>query len=172
VPWIDRLAAAVAWQPLDIRTAWEPIESELGTRLPQDYKTFCEAFGPGQFSGCVSVFPGTGDEGRSLVSQMATLRKMAHKHPVVRSQYLPYRLFLPEEGGLIQWGETELGSTFYWLTDERDPDRWPIVAMPECGGWRRFDLSMSEFLFHGLTDTEIAEFTLADAVAPPFFAPA
>ena len=42
-----------------------------------------------------------------------------------------YRTY-PDAGGLLAWGENEAGDIFFWLTQDPDPDRWPVV-MWACG---------------------------------------
>lgn len=35
-----------------------------------------------------------------------------------------YRLY-PSPGGLLQWASTEQETSFHWLTEGPDPDKWP-----------------------------------------------
>lgn len=128
-------------------------------------------FGRGQFSGNLHVLSSPGGASLLLLDRLARIRRSLEVHPVIRIEYLPYELFTPGRGGLIQWGDSESGDTFYWLADSRDPGRWPVLAQPDSGGWSRFDMTMSEFLFHLLTDDEIEDFTVADIVDPPYFEP-
>src|SRR4051794_12663611 len=39
----------------------------------------------------------------------------------------PVHPFHPAPGGLLAWGNNEAGDSFFWLTQDPDPDRWPVV---------------------------------------------
>jgi hypothetical protein len=50
----------------------------------------------------------------------------------------PYPIY-PDLGGLLFWGQTDGNDMFFWLTEDSDPDRWPVV------GWSRHDTSTIVF---------------------------
>lgn len=56
--WVDRLREATGWVQQRDDDTWALTESELGPSLPDDYKELCVRFGPGSFSGFVSLLRG------------------------------------------------------------------------------------------------------------------
>jgi hypothetical protein len=121
---------------------WEPIEAELGTALPQDYKDFVRLYGEGSFMEIVGIHvPRT-------KSPYVRLELEAH---VVRKLFLddeeehPYA-FWPEPGGLLVCGKTDFGDCIFWLT-AGPPSDWRIVVWDR--GFREyesFDCGLTEFL--------------------------
>ncbi|WP_189945483.1 hypothetical protein [Streptomyces roseolus] len=130
---------------------WAAEEARLGTALPVDYKQLAEAFGEGAFDGWLRLYvPGSGGHGSDLVGNAFGLAEHVRAHG--GAPWEPYAVY-PAPGGLLQWGDTEQADTFYWLTEGRDPDRWPIVAVEDdFDSWVRFDGTITEFLYRLLTD--------------------
>lgn len=167
--WVEQIADAIGWGPIGLAYPWRSVESEIGTALPRDYKELCEAFGPGEFSGYLNVFAGL-EGATSIAGRSLKLRQMVSGHPIVGEYYSPYKPFDAMRGGLIQWGESQRGETFYWLADSGGPDDWRILAMPEEGGWSQFNMGVSEFIFHVLVGGDIGDgFSVAEFVSPPTF---
>jgi hypothetical protein len=168
--WIERLAQQVSWRPISLEVDWDTVENLLGTPLPKDFKEFNEAFGRGQFSGAVHVFSPRDASSHEVVEFLASIRRSLERVPAAAAAYSPYGLYSPGQGGLLEWGESETGARFYWLTEAQNPDDWPVIARSGVGGeWYRFNMSMSEFVFHVITDVEIEMFTIADVVDQPFY---
>ncbi|WBP91113.1 SMI1/KNR4 family protein [Kitasatospora cathayae] len=165
---MDRIVQAVGWQPLGLVIDWAAVEDDFGVALPGDYKLLCETFGPGQFSGYLDLLHPDG--GDSLVGCNSELRSIPR--PSDFDPYAPYRIFMPGQGGLIQWGISVRGSSFFWDASNEDPGQWRVLAQPEYGGWSEFDFSMSEFLWKVVADVQLEEFSIGDLVDPPFFVPA
>ncbi|MEU2110265.1 hypothetical protein [Streptomyces sp. NPDC019507] len=52
---------------------------------------------------------------------------------------------------ILQWGASSHGDEFAWLADDlKKPDAWSVLAREDAGGWRRYDKSMSEFVYRRL----------------------
>lgn len=53
----------------------------------------------------------------------------------------------PDPGGLLAWGSNIDGDVFFWLTEDPDPDRWPVVMWARGPATMiRFDGGMVDFL--------------------------
>ncbi|MEU2507556.1 hypothetical protein ABZ621_22995 [Streptomyces sp. NPDC007863] len=140
---------------------WAAVEDRLGTALPVDYKQLAEVFGEGAFDGYLRLYVpgsdgsgpggrGSGGSGSDLAGNAFRLADHARVHG--GTLWEPYEVY-PAPGGLLPWGDTEQADTFYWLTEGRDPDRWPIVAVEDdYDSWVRFDGTITEFLYRLLTD--------------------
>lgn len=140
--WVDRLVAVTGWASNRVRTIdWAPVEAELGTRLPRDYKVLLETFGRGQFDGFQPVhFP------------RDVLRTAAFHARHGQRRWEPHPPF-PAPGGVLVWATNEHEQTFHWLTGGPDPDRWRVYATEEgIEPGEVFDCSATEFLYRQLTD--------------------
>ncbi|GAA3371585.1 SMI1/KNR4 family protein [Streptomyces sannanensis] len=148
--WVDRVVAVTGWDPARARTVdWEAVETRLGTALPSDYKRLAELFGRGGFDGYLSmIVPGGRSE--DLVQHTEWLAHFAATRG--NGLWEPYKLF-PARGGLLEWANTEHETQFYWLTEGRDPDLWPIITMEDDRATTRFDCSTAELIFRMLTES-------------------
>jgi hypothetical protein len=80
----------------------------------------------------------------------------------------PYTVY-PASGGLLQWAGTEQGHAAFWLTEGRDPNRWPILTTDDAHDeWQRFDGTTGEFVFRMLTDP-LLPFLRAESQDVPWF---
>lgn len=100
---------------------WEPIEAEVGTPLPQDYKDFTSTYGRGQLWECLSFrLPiGPGPNGLLVPAAYRVQSMFVQTYPLVR--------MWPQPGGLLACGSMDIGLDIFWLT--RGPlSEWPIVV--------------------------------------------
>ncbi|WP_310725536.1 SMI1/KNR4 family protein [Streptomyces sp. N2A] len=149
------------WEPLGISVDWAAIERELGVPLPADYKELYEAFGGGVFSDSV-YFLGR-DEGVSF-DFMAQWRVSVDQDSKLKdvSAVDPYAVYAPGGKGLVEWGSTEWADEYCWLIDAERPGDYPVLARAhDLGGWHRYDMSTSEFLYRVLADAEFQPFGIA-----------
>lgn len=130
---------------------WADVEARLGTALPADYRQLAEVLGEGAFDGFLRLYaPGSDEHGGDLVGNALRQADFVRVHG--GALWKPYEVY-PAPGGLLQWGDTEQATTFYWLTEGTDPDRWPILATEDdFSSWVRFDGTVTEFLYRVLTD--------------------
>ncbi|MBR7831869.1 hypothetical protein KDL01_01270 [Actinospica durhamensis] len=134
--------------PPDVEVAgppWDEIESALGFRPPADYRWFCDTYGGGSLFQGASVMessefeifaPTSAPRGRCPAG-LAGLREyhMAGFHEsftydgadLAMWNGAPYPVY-PEPGGVLGWGMSEWGDSFFWLMRGEDPDAWPVVA--------------------------------------------
>ncbi|WP_055588041.1 SMI1/KNR4 family protein [Peterkaempfera griseoplana] len=144
--WVDKLVLLTGWDP-DRRSQadWAAAEARLGTALPSDYKELIERFGDGTFDGYLDIH--LPDRIRRHAEDLAGF---AEGHG--SSQWEPYRPF-PAPGGLLWWASSEHEQDFCWLTEDPDPDRWPVLHR-DVGPvpWERYHGTTAEFVFRMLTD--------------------
>ncbi|WP_190015918.1 SMI1/KNR4 family protein [Streptomyces lucensis] len=152
------------WEPLGISVDWAAVEQELGVPLPADYKELYEAFGGGVFGDSV-YFLGR-DEG---LGTFDFLRQWRADLSVDRdagfgavSAVAPYAIYTPGGKGLVEWGSTEWADEYFWLLDAERPGDHPILARSnDVGGWNRYDMSTSEFLYRVLAEADFRPFGIA-----------
>jgi len=128
---------------------WEPIEAELGTTLPPDYRDFVRLYGSGSFMECLGVAVPR--------SQNPYLRLQSYVRAACDAlrgdEDCPYPLW-PSPGGLLPFGRTDDGDELLWL-QRGAPADWVVVF------WNRglltyetFDCDLTDFLA-GLVTGEI-----------------
>jgi hypothetical protein len=140
---------------------WTQVESELGLRLPADYKAYVDTYGFGWVNRLVCVFHPTTKVPQINLAQEAE----AHNNPDLLEMVEtppPHPLGVGV-ARLMCFGGTETQDALYWFTDGEDPDRWPVVFRDQAGyEWRQYDLSLVGFLL-ALFTREIAPAAYAEA---------
>lgn len=120
---------------------WEPIEAEIGTALPPDYKDFVRIYGAGYFMEFLGVnVPRTRNLNTRFESQVGIICETFADDGGVG---WPYAMW-PDRKGLIPFGGTDNGDELFWLP-QGAPDDWRVVV------WDRGSLQF-EVLDCGLTD--------------------
>lgn len=149
---------------------WKPVEKQLKTALPKDYKRFIEEYGTGQineFFYILSPFAKARpmnllDGGMKLLDAQRTVKSEAPED-------VPYPLF-PEKGGLLPFGLTDNGDVFYWRTSGA-PEAWTIVVNESRGPeYEKFKLSTTKFI-ERLAAGKLKSEVLPRLEGPPRFEP-
>lgn len=151
---IAELKSIVPPPPRDAEAAqaqnWDMVEMALGTKLPDDFKTFQNIWGEGDIAQFVHLFmPGTAkkpirypEAAQAFVNAYATMKT---GHP----ERFPLPL-LPAPGSFLPFAITDNGDYLGWILDEGDPNAWHVAVLPDEDGIPEvFAMSFSEFL-HGL----------------------
>lgn len=149
--WPDAVIAVTGWDITRLRKVdWADVEARLGTPLPTDYKRLAEMFGHGAFDEYLELLvPGARPISSDIVRSAELSGDWARASGGVWEPYEAY----PAPGGLLEWGHSEQRDQFFWLTEGRDPDRWPILALSDIpDSWVRFDGTTAEFIYRMLTD--------------------
>jgi hypothetical protein len=128
--------AAGTPRPVD----WAHVEEFMGVRLPADYRSFVDTYGPGTFGEIAVTAPGA-PAGLDLYALLRRAIETARAPDTIRTVPI-----CPEPGGLIAWGETTDGWTFSWSPGHPDPDRWSVVLYSREFLAHLADLSFSQFL--------------------------
>ncbi|WP_405890133.1 hypothetical protein OG427_15055 [Streptomyces sp. NBC_00133] len=153
------------------------MERELGVQLPGDYKQMCEVFGCGEFSDFLHVLAVDDSKVFDLLIRWRGFLNDALEFGVgeddVDPIFDPYRIYEPGKIGLIPWGSSRSADEFYWLVEPGTTGDWPILArVADSTNWRRFDISVPEFVFRVLTDPDFRPFGVSRTIPQPFFTPA
>jgi hypothetical protein len=170
-----RLLEALLTPPRTVvaATPWELSRAEVGFDFPSDYRAFIDRYGggtltragtpmrfsvmnPGEDQWCPDGPSGFAGFVDVTVSELRP--RFAGGCPDAGPAPRPARPgarpapparypVLPDPGGLLAWGSTDDGDCFFWLTQDPDPDRWPVVLWSRCEeAAHRFDGGMVEFL--------------------------
>ncbi|ROS41143.1 SMI1/KNR4 family protein [Amycolatopsis thermoflava] len=127
---------------------WDRAVEEIGFQFPSDYRAFVDRYGGGAINeelhvSCPTEFPYEPGVSPGFAGYLEAMdlgvgdayRSMRDSFP----EDYPYPIF-PEPGGLLQWGVTGGGDDLFWLTEDEDPDRWPVVIW-----WRNLDPRWESF---------------------------
>jgi len=145
--------------PIDSIGDWHAVESQINTRLPDDYKSFIELYGTGRIAGLLwPLNPFSSNKFLNLLHQCSlildTERSLRDEFP----KYHPWPLF-PESDGLFPWCTTDNGDYILWRT-KGDPNNWTTFIY-EIRGTTRQDCpyGVSSFLYRWLIgDIEVEIF--------------
>jgi hypothetical protein len=130
------------------RFDWPAVEVSVGLPLPGDYKALLETFPDGTFGGLIRPNR-PGDDGHQTTEFLGyyayRLGDMREWREAGYGTY-PYPIF-PEPGGVLPWATGPRGEPICWLTEDDDPDRWPVILTDaDFTRWHRFPGSACEFL--------------------------
>ncbi|MEO3867975.1 hypothetical protein ABGB18_04005 [Nonomuraea sp. B12E4] len=135
---------------------WAVIETEVGHRLPTDYKRLCDHLPPGRFRDFLWLRHPLGSHGGGLLGEEAelidTVRELAG---VSEWENIPGDLDAATIPGLLYpCLLTDNGDTGYWLAAGDDPDAWTIVLHVGKELFSGQGTGLSELLHDFLTDEE------------------
>jgi len=125
--------------------AWDLIEAELGTPLPQDYKDFVRLYGCGEFMEFLTIHvPRSRSQYVRLEAEAYAVARLAGE---LADDELPFPYpFWPTPGGLLACGKTDNGDNLFWLT-RGSPDDWTVVVWGRGSGeFEAFDCGLTDFL--------------------------
>lgn len=148
---------------------WHLSRSEIGLDFPADYRQFVDRYGGGEaarpdgfvyvsvFGPDVSEHPWAGGSGfKAFMANQAKGIYPSFVFDDADEDYWGGTVYpvQPDPGGLLAWGENENGDIFFWLTEDPDPDRWPVVMWARGPATTfRHEGGMVEFLLSVLTGT-------------------
>jgi hypothetical protein len=157
--------------PVENRGDWAHVEQQLGTSLPDDYKTFVSVYGTGticdQFIRVLNPFSEIGFM-NLLECGRGTLERYQKDKMEGKWRVNSYPVY-PEPSGVLPWGTSANGHEMFWLT-HGDPNHWGVVfndhGSIECRTYER--VCMTQFLVTMLSGQldggkfKIPEFLLQD----------
>lgn len=149
---------------------WQLSRPQIGLDFPADFRQFADHYGGGDVvdqgepedyvtlsvygpHGGVWPFEGGGEFHAFLTHQINDIHNTFDFEAVEEGHFgdTVYPVY-PDPGGLLAWGSNEGGDVFFWLTEDPDPDRWPVVMWARGpADTIRFDGGMVEFLLSVLS---------------------
>lgn len=126
------------------RVRWEVLKQELGVDLPPDFCAFAEAYPRLELDDFLLLHvPEPGDES----SFVETVREAAElirdlSEAGMSKGYVPF----PEPGGLLEWGNSNQGDSFYWRTWSASPAEWSVVVSGRNDDWSEYAIGAVDFL--------------------------
>jgi len=120
---------------------WGPIEAEIGTALPRDYKDFVRLYGRGRFMQFLGVYV---PRAQSRYVRLEAAIRVVCGIAFHRDE-LPFPLW-PDAEGLIPFGSTDDGDYLFWLA-RGEPADWRVVVWDRAmQGLEVFDCDLTDFL--------------------------
>ena len=134
------------------------VETELGSRLPDDYWEFGCRYGSGYFAeGSTIIFNPTASDYLTRVRQsldtLRAFRDLGYWKTPKKHVQPGYPVF-PDSPGLLPWGEDENEGVFSWLRDENSPpEDWQVVLARGMGDLMEdVNMNFSTFLAKAMTN--------------------
>lgn len=172
IPGEDELARLVQWDGCGVEGLdWPYIESELGARLPTEYKALVERFPHGRFNGALEVLqPRSAEPGDveryldDLFDEAALLRE-----PLSFNNDLPREAF-PDVPGLFPWAGVEGEYTICWyFTGSPEAVSTNYVVRKPYGPCIRLDGSITQSLMRMISGDVLQVSGLLSTDQPPSF---
>lgn len=143
-PAVEVLADVVGWSGLPKwQPDWQVTERLLGLSLPDDYKVLLRTVPTGEYAGTVLINAPTrtGEEGDLLALHREVMLSLKD------GRKPPYKAF-PELPGLVPWATFDhpMGGELFWLADDGDPNKWPVIVRGADGNWEEYDVGAVAFL--------------------------
>ncbi|MFH9690065.1 SMI1/KNR4 family protein [Streptomyces sp. NPDC017413] len=130
----------------DIVADWEAVERTHRITLPDDYKEFISAYGPGCLNDQVYLFhprAARGDHGLHLESlwdqasysygELTRSDPHSHRHPIH-----------PEGGGYFAIARSISGNHVFLVPPDENRRQWQVAV--EMGAWFIFEMTFANFL--------------------------
>ena len=151
---------------------WEIVEEQLGTRLPDDYKRFLEAFGISTINGFLVVLAPLSSSQHVDLLKCGRIELEAYE--TSKREFPKYYRdeVYPTPCGILPFAITENGEVLYWRT-VGNPEQWTVTVY-ESRGPKKFDFNggVTEFLVAVLTgEIECDVLPRGFLKVPPVFKP-
>ncbi|MGA5821497.1 hypothetical protein ACPC54_26935 [Kitasatospora sp. NPDC094028] len=127
---------------------WGPVELRYAISLPEEYKEFVSAYGPG----VIGSFLGLLHPGNEMDSLEALHAAMCPLYREISPVKIPYRI-LPDRGGAFLWGLTTEGDACFLIPDASKGWRVGIWFRQWAQWWESeqdFSTWMADILSGGL----------------------
>ncbi|MEV6247176.1 SMI1/KNR4 family protein [Streptomyces sp. NPDC051742] len=125
---------------------WPRVEQAWGVRFPVDYKEFTATYGAGSIDSHLSLMvPEISGEGRPH-------GEMEEETLLARDEWEDDSVSKPEQVNagsefLLTWGVSAGADLLCWLTQDENPDLWPVVVrIHGKDEWVLYSCGMVEFL--------------------------
>lgn len=144
---------------------FEMIRDDLGVDLPDDYKELTRRYSAIEIGGFLRIYsPVPGREGgycEELREDLAILQDLceADEEGELSGGYVPF----PAAGGLIPWGSSLSGDSFYWKAVNSEGFGWPVVVGTRNGDWWEYQGGLIDFVC-GLVEGTIESSGIPSAV--------
>jgi hypothetical protein len=170
---VERLTHIVEPPERPARTVdWPTLETELGLRLPHDYRDLVETYGPGSFDEFIHIYQPNSPLREVDLAHQRERAIWALKKLQEGGEEIPYSLTDPVQ--LLPFGRTDNGDVCYWfMHDADDPNAWTVVVnAARDSRWVEYLGTVTSFLADVLSGTfEVAVFPDDFPSEEPFFEP-
>ncbi len=110
---------------------WERLEKHVGLTYPDSFKGFVSVYGSSHWFEMLLPFYSTARTVRLVQEYVKSvgekLRWLAGNTYDAKRNKLDLPLY-PEEGGMFPFIEDIDGPMYCWLTEAKDPNRWPVYC--------------------------------------------
>ncbi|MFB7382527.1 SMI1/KNR4 family protein [Kitasatospora purpeofusca] len=109
----------------DEQVDWVAARARWGVAFPEDYRAFMAVYGSGSISDEADILA-PAPVGTTLVASMA--EETADARRLWQAEGGPAALDV-DPNHILAWGATSGPDLLCWLTEDEDPDRWPVLVV-------------------------------------------
>ncbi|MFB8200473.1 SMI1/KNR4 family protein [Kitasatospora purpeofusca] len=125
-PGIERLSKVMSPEHgADEQVDWAAARARWGVAFPEDYRAFMAVYGSGSISDEADILA-PAPVGTILVASMA--EETADARRLWQAEGGPAALDV-DPNHILAWGATSGPDLLCWLTEDEDPDRWPVLVV-------------------------------------------
>jgi hypothetical protein len=142
-------------QPLlngDVQRDWRALEEHFAVSLPEDYKEFVTAYGPGCVNDQLYLFhprAAGGDEGLRLETLWEQASYAFSELRRSTPEMYPYPVH-PEPGGLVPVARSTSGNHVFIAPPQRGEGDWFVIL--DMGQWIPVQMPFTEFMWAALRE--------------------
>jgi hypothetical protein len=142
---------------------WGPVEAEIGTPLPQEYKDFVRLYGSGYFMEFLGVYVPRARNPNCRLETKVRVIGDGFADYLTDCEELPLPLW-PAPDGLVPFGQTDNGHYLLWVP-RGPPDDWRVAVWhPRDGDYEEQNCGLTDFLAGLATGEVVPESFPADLV--------
>ncbi|MFJ8675469.1 SMI1/KNR4 family protein [Streptomyces sp. NPDC093589] len=148
---VTRLVETLGASESSAPKAWGPVEADLGTSLPDDYKELIDRMGGGRIEEYMYILEPDCPNGHYELVHHAREREESYEVLWMIEDKPPE---LEVEGsGIIPWATTDNGEFLFWRTlPGQRPDQWTVILNEARGDrWEHYEMNCTDFLLATLT---------------------
>jgi len=166
---VAKLQDLVNWHAAASPGDWEALRVAVGVSYPAEFRDLVDHFPPGTFQTFLNILHPADHSPTEYREYVKAHAWLVHDWAVRLKEPIAGSL---KPGALLPWATVGFDVMICWLTDDEDPDDWPVVVCDVATrSWNRYDLPAAAFLEAVFSEpTPVSELVyVSQAVQPPVF---
>ncbi|WP_351234423.1 SMI1/KNR4 family protein [Streptomyces sp. NPDC002133] len=146
-------------------TAWIELEESTGARFPDDFRRFCDAYGPILINNQVNI----GHPGVEFANLGVKVRKAIAAWSEIAEEEFPSRVGTAP-GELLPWGGAASGESMFFRVPHPGSDDWAVgVYESDEGTYHEFAMTFTDWMVSYLRGEDVIVRSANFAPEGPFY---